>query len=328
MSPLPFNPLPFNMTVMEFLADHRTAFLTKFFLTATAFGTFSVYILIITLIYVAWNKQLAIRLSVLLLLTSSLNGLLKLIIRNPRPFVSDGTYLKKWAVSPETARGLATEYSTPSGHAMSASAFYSYLYAVIGNRYIRIIAVVAIVLIGLSRPYLGVHYVEDVLLGWAIGLCCALVSIRYLAVAGARWNRLSYWEQIGIAVAGSLALWLLAIAVNGGHAGGQTIEFLADAGFLTGIVIARPLELRTVNFDPRSSAVAAKILRYLLSIGMVIGTVLFLNMAFREISGRSAMLGFMLQYVGFTAAGVVNFFLAPLLFTRIGLAKKVPAGAN
>ena len=59
------SPLLFNMTVMESLADHRTALLTKFFLGVTSFGTFNVYVLIITLIYVAWNKQLAIRQEIL-----------------------------------------------------------------------------------------------------------------------------------------------------------------------------------------------------------------------------------------------------------------------
>jgi membrane-associated phospholipid phosphatase len=322
------SPLPFNLDVIQFLADHRTVPLTKFFYTVTTLGTFNFYVLIVTLIYVAWNKQLAIRLSVLLLLTSSLNGLLKLIIKNPRPFVREGTYLKKWAVSAREAAALAGEYSTPSGHAMSAAAFYSYLYQCTRNTYFRVLAVVAIILIGFSRPYLGVHYVEDVLLGWAIGLGCALVATKYLPAAGARWNRISYAGQIGIAVAASLALWLLAVALNGGHVDGAPTAFLSDAGFLTGIVIARPLELRIVNFDPRSANVAARILRFLFTCVLVLCTVIVLNPAFWHLAASLAWLGFLLQYVRFTAVGVVNIFLAPLLFTKMGLAETSPAGAN
>jgi len=316
------------MPVMQFLVDHRTVPLTEFFLGVTSLGTFNIYILLVTLIYVAWNKQLAIRVSVLLLLTSSLNGLLKLMIRNPRPFVSDGSYLKKWAVSADTARGLAMEYSTPSGHAMSASAFYSYLYAVMGNRYAKVMAVAAIFLIGFSRPYLGVHYVEDVLLGWALGLGCALVSIRYADAIGTRWGRFSHGEQIGIALAGSMLLWLFSLAANGGRAGGESMGFLADGGFLTGIVIARRLELRTVNFNPRSSTAVVKMLRYLLTIGMVTGTLLILDKGFGMVSGRVGTLGFMLAYVRFAAVGFVNFYVAPLAFTRIGWAETVPAPEN
>jgi uncharacterized membrane protein (DUF485 family) len=262
-----------------------------------------------------------------------LNSFLKLVIKNPRPFVREGIYLTKWAVSARDSAALAGEYSTPSGHAMSAAAFYSYLFQCTRNRYFRVLAVAAILLIGFSRPYLGVHFGEDVLLGWALGIGCSVVAVKYLDVFCARWNKLSPAVQVGIAVAASLALWLLALALNGGRTAGEPIAFLGDAGFLTGIVIARPLELRFVNFDPGSSHVAAKILRLLLTCVLVVFTLIFLNLAFRHFSAqlpwpRFAWIGLVLQYLRFTAAGVVNFFLAPLLFTRMGLAKSTLADAN
>jgi membrane-associated phospholipid phosphatase len=321
-------PLPFNMTVMEFLADHRTAFLTRFFLAATFFGNVSGFVLAATLIYVAWNKQLAVRLAALLLLTSSLNSVLKLIIRNPRPFIREGTYLKKWAVSAKSARELATEYSTPSGHAMTASAFYSFLFAFVRNGWVRVLAVLAIVLIGLSRPYLGVHYLEDVLIGWAIGLFLALVSIRYAAPISAQWSRLSYGGQVGITVVAGLALWLLAVAFNGWRIDGQPGAAFSNAGLLTGIAIARHLELRIVNFDPRSSNLLAKALRYILSLGMMICTLLLLDKFTGEIAVQSSLAWDLLQYLRFAAAGISVIFLAPWLFTSLGLAKRTPIEAD
>ena len=321
-------PLRFHLEFIQFLADHRSTPLTDFFLVVTTLGTFAVYIGIVTFLYVAWNKQLAIRLSVLLLLTSALNGLLKLVIKTPRPFVREGTYLTKWAVSSRTAATLAAEYSTPSGHAMSAAAFYSYLFQYTRNRYLRALAVAAILLIGFSRSYLGVHYGEDVLLGWALGLACSVVAAKYFDVFCERWRRLSPQFQAGIAVAASLALWLLALALNGGRPAGEPTAILRDAGFLTGIVIARPLELRLVNFDPRSSTVAAKISRFLLTCFLVLCTLIAFNLVFRDLSARGPWIGLVLQYVRFTAAGVVNIFLAPLLFTRMGLAKLAPAQKN
>ena len=321
-------PPPFHLEFIQFLADHRTVPLTSFFLAVTTLGTFTVYILIVTLLYVAWNKQLAIRLSVLLLLTSALNGFLKVVVKNPRPFVREGTYLTKWAVSPRDAAVLVGEYSTPSGHAMSAAAFYSYLYRFTRNRRYKVLAVTAILLIGFSRSYLGVHYGEDVLLGWVLGLGCSVVAARHFDVFCERWNRLSPQFQVGIAVAASLALWLLALALNGGRPAGEPTTILGNAGFLTGIVIARPLEMRFVSFDPRSSTVAAKILRFLLTCLLVLSTLIALNLVFRDLSARDPWFGLILQYVRFTAAGVVNIFLAPLLFTRMGLAKLAPAQKN
>jgi membrane-associated phospholipid phosphatase len=321
-------PLPFNMALMEFLAAHRTAFLTHLFLAATFLGDTGGYILIVTLIYVAWNKRLAVRLSVLVLLASSLNVVLKLIVKNPRPFVREGTYLEKWAVSPRAARGLAAQYSTPSGHAMGAAAFYPYLYKSVKKSYIRVIAVTAVVLIGISRPYLGVHYAEDVLIGWAIGLGIALVAIRYAPAIDTLWDRLSYGQQVGVAVFGGLAIWLLAIALNGGRLDGQPREALCNAGFLAGIILARPLELRRVNFDPHSLDVVAKVLRFLLSAALMAGTLLTFGWASAAIPSEFLLLANLLEYLRFAAAGFVVIFVAPLLFTTMGLAERTAAEAN
>lgn len=322
------SPLPFNMPVMEFLANHRTPFLTEFFLAFTTFGTFNVYILLITLIYVTRNKHLAIRLAILLLFTSTLNGLLKLTIRNPRPFVREGTYAKQWAIPARDIAATSAEYSTPSGHAMSAAAFYSYLYWCCRNWYVRALAVAAIVFIGLSRPYLGVHFVEDVLLGWALGIGCAAMVVKYTDAFCVRWNRLSHLSQIAMMAGASLVLCVIAIALNGGSANGAPAAFMGSAGCLMGIVIGRPLEMRLVNFDPKSSHDGAKLGRFILTGSLAQCSLIFLNPAMGHLSGELAWLGFVLEYVRFAAAGFAIIFLAPYLFTRMGLAKRMPAAAN
>jgi len=313
--------LIFNMAVMRFLADHRNFLLTKFFLLASFVGEVEGYILVVTLIYVMFDKTLAVRLALLVLLTMCLNHVLKIIIKNPRPFIHEGTYLQKWAVSTENAKALATEYSTPSGHAMSGSAFYSYLYAFVEYPFVRIIAVLAILATGFSRPYLGVHYLGDVLVGWVIGLLIAMVAIKRADKISDRWNKLSYKYQVAIAVASSLILWLATIAINGWRIDGQPGAFLGYAGFLTGIVIGRPIELSTVNFDPGSSTLPAKILRFAISVAIVLVSLVLLDKVFRAIAGDFSVLGYMLQYIRYTIAGVISIFVAPLLFTKLRLAE-------
>jgi membrane-associated phospholipid phosphatase len=184
--------LPFSLELIRFLADNRIEPLTRFFQFFTFLGEVEGYVLLITLIYVAFDKQLAFRLAVLTLVTMSLNHLLKTLIMNPRPFIADGTYSQRWAVSADRAAELATEYSTPSGHAMAGAAFYSYLFAMVKKREVRIGCVLLILLIGLSRPYLGVHYLEDVLFGWVLGVSLALVAVRYSAGIARGWARFSH----------------------------------------------------------------------------------------------------------------------------------------
>ncbi len=79
-------------------------------------------------------------------------------------------------------------YSFPSGHAMSAVIFYSLLAFIIGkeiknksDRLIFIIAnIVIILLVGLSRVMLKVHYLTDVIGGYLIGLLWLFVIYKIL----------------------------------------------------------------------------------------------------------------------------------------------------
>jgi membrane-associated phospholipid phosphatase len=316
--------LHFHLALVQFLADHRNVYLTHFFHAASFFGSATFYVFFTILLYVMWDKRLAVRLTVVVLLTMAFNDLLKILIKNPRPFVADGTYEKKWAVPPAEAKALALEYSTPSGHAMGSAAFYTYLLAFTRNRLIRVGIVLLIVLIGVSRPYLGVHYVEDVLLGWAIGLLFGLGASRYTGALANLWSEVPHGLQIAITVAGSAAVWLITLALNGWHIDGQVREMTAYCGWLTGIVIACPLELRIVNFDPRSGGPAARILRYILSIGIMIAVLLLPDAAFVSFAGNASIIGSALDYLRYTAASVAGMFFAPFIFCKLKLAAARP----
>jgi len=73
---------------------------------------------------------------------------------------------------------LPASYSFPSGHSLASFCFYGALAAIITVRieklWLKIIvwlaAAILILLIGISRIYLGVHYPSDVLAGFAVGL--------------------------------------------------------------------------------------------------------------------------------------------------------------
>ena len=72
--------------------------------------------------------------------------------------------------------------SFPSGHAASSAIVYLTIAAVLsqivesreGRRFIFVAASVLVLLIGLTRVYLGVHYPSDVIAGWSFGALWAL----------------------------------------------------------------------------------------------------------------------------------------------------------
>jgi undecaprenyl-diphosphatase len=89
---------------------------------------------------------------------------------------------------PEVARPLIKRprsFSFPSGHALSSATTYGTLAALLAVRCPRrwqrgllfAGAAVLVLLIGASRVYLGVHYLSDVLGGWAAGLAFVLLVV-------------------------------------------------------------------------------------------------------------------------------------------------------
>ena len=80
----------------------------------------------------------------------------------------------------------ATNYSTPSGHAQVAASFWSALALNFRKNWLVFLAIVFSFLIGFSRTFLGVHYFEDVLLGWSIGFTLTILLIifwdRFLSI--------------------------------------------------------------------------------------------------------------------------------------------------
>jgi membrane-associated phospholipid phosphatase len=82
-------------------------------------------------------------------------------------------------------------YSFPSGHAMAAVAIYGMIAVVIARLEPRLRlwifagVVPIILLIGLSRIYLGVHWITDVLAGYAAGSTLLFAALLWLNLRGA-----------------------------------------------------------------------------------------------------------------------------------------------
>lgn len=79
-------------------------------------------------------------------------------------------------------------FSFPSGHAMVSMAFYGLLiyviYHLVKNKTLRntLIAIntLIILLIGISRVYLGVHYISDIIVGYSISIIYLLLFTKLL----------------------------------------------------------------------------------------------------------------------------------------------------
>jgi membrane protein DedA with SNARE-associated domain/membrane-associated phospholipid phosphatase len=170
--------LQIDVAAFHFLQGLRTSVADQVMVALTGLGSVGVLLPLALLVFGwlllrrCWHT--AAYWVAAVLFSQALIKLLKFTLGRARPF--------------EVYPGAAIEqFSFPSGHATSSIVIYGFLAFLLGRRQaaglrigISAIAVGVIVLIGLSRLYLGAHWLSDVLGGFSLGLAwIALLAMVY-----------------------------------------------------------------------------------------------------------------------------------------------------
>lgn len=314
--------IPFNQEFITELSEHRTEWLTSLFRFFSELGNVEGYLIIIALLFTVFNKRLGIYTSLVALSTIVVNHLIKISIKNPRPFVVSNEYAEAWGVSEHRAVELITEFSTPSGHAMTAAAFFSFLYLRIKNKFIRVACVSTILGIGLARPYLGVHFFEDVLLGWLLGFVLAFIAHKYINVFWEKWLRLSFIKHCiytAIVVAG---LWCLILLIEDRSITEFPLSIISILGFLSGTLISAAYEEVHINFSHDNSGIVKNFARFILMVIILMGSMTGLDWVFSQIAEDRTELGLVLRYVRYLLVSVLGILFSAKLFVILKLAKQ------
>lgn len=158
----------------KLLTLYHTDFLNYIMRFTSLLG--SVYFYIIVLLIVLIKSKIYFKLTIVPLITSYITNMtFKLIINRNRPLT--------WIVTPPL------DPSFPSGHTICSVVFYGiiiYLLKNIKNNNLRltlrILLTILIILIGISRLYLGVHFLSDVLAAYLLGILILTMFIRYYKI--------------------------------------------------------------------------------------------------------------------------------------------------
>lgn len=147
---------------------------TTFIMTVVShIGSAIFFILLCVMLFILLkNKKIALLVSLNLAVVYLINVIIKIIIARPRPGGLRLVY--------------ETGYSFPSGHAMVATGFYGFLIYItnkkISNKKLKSIITIflslLILLIGISRVYLGVHYATDIIGAFIIGIVYLIIYIK------------------------------------------------------------------------------------------------------------------------------------------------------
>jgi len=280
--------------------------LDAFFKALTFLGNEEFYLILPPLLYWCLDKRLGIRLTFLFLFSSYLNGSLKDFFKVPRPFIH----------APDKVRALVSleepiTYCFPSGHAQNSTVVWGYLATQVRKRWAWIVALVLPFLIGLSRIYLGVHYLVAVLGGWLIGVLLVLLGLGLIPGLGRWLARGGLSAQLPLAFAVPLALFLI-------HPSEGTATTM---GTLMGMSLGVALERRVANFSARG-VWWKRALRFVVGFVVLLGLYLGLKMWFPGVAEAGWWPGLTLRLVRYGLVGLWAGGLAPWLFVITGLAER------
>jgi membrane-associated phospholipid phosphatase len=180
----------FSLEVTKWLQENYSQ-LDPLFVAVSSFVQFEVYLAIIPLVYWSLEKRLGRSLAYLVTFSSMINDILKAVFRDPRPY---------WT---ESGIGLDDEqtYGVPSGHAQTATVLYLYLAAWFRKRWIWLAALTLVFLTCLSRLYLGVHDIEDILAGILAGVAVLLAFYLWMRFASEWFANRILGQKLLIALA-------------------------------------------------------------------------------------------------------------------------------
>lgn len=231
----------------------RTPELTVLFNGLTWLGYTTFFLIFLPIGYWLWDKKMFTRLAVLIIITGLLNAFVKDIFHDPRPPL-------QFALDPR----VGESYGLPSGHAQVAFAMWLWLAYEINRAWAWVAALLIAIGVCLSRLYLGVHDVEDVLGGALLGLATIVAYRTFVSDEFKFWHDANPLLQLAVILAIQPLVWFAWPGPNGPSASFSLF------GFLFGWWLGAVVERRWIKFGTPSNWIAAALVAVVAVAGLVL----------------------------------------------------------
>lgn len=292
----------------------------------TFLGTIEFYLLLIPLIYWVIDTQLGFRIFLLLISTDILGAAFKHLLRQPRPY---------W-IGEVKHIGVETSYGIPSTHASDSFAIWGFLAYQLRRGWLWVVSCLVILLVGISRMYLGLHFPTDVLGGWLLGLIVIIlfmVGERLLMPWLKKQSQTSliatgFALSIILILIGQLVLALVASSPDPASWAEFSKEartpssYITQSGALFGAIAGYVLMLGRGSFQVKN-AWLPRAGCYLIGMISVLIFYIGLDVLFSMIAEDASLPGYFLRYIRYAAVSFWVTFGAPWTFLKLRLA--VPA---
>jgi membrane-associated phospholipid phosphatase len=282
----------------------------------SVFGTDTFFLLCLPVLYWCVDPRLALRLGLTVLVAAATNTIGKLAAHQPRPYWIDA------GIRPLAVEGT---FGVPSGHAQNGIAGLGRLAVAAARPWVWWTAGALAALVCLSRVYLGVHFVLDVVAGALLGVAVVVLAVKLERPLTAWWRGLTLWAQLAASAGLSAAVVGAAALANLPYAGwspppswnaaGQiapeSLETIVPvSGVLLGTLAGASVMHRLGWFDA-GGPLGLRAARW--SLGMVVAVGIWY--AQREMLPQNELV----RYAGYALLALWVQLGAPLTFIRLGL---------
>lgn len=237
--------MEFELNIIRAIQSIANPFLDGLFQFITMFGEEAILIPLIAVIYWAFNKRMGEFIAYASLTSVLVNGAIKDIFKAKRPIGEPGIR----SLRVETATG----YSFPSGHTQGTASFWAAIAIYLKKNYMYGISGLIIVLVAISRLYLGVHYPKDVLFGAIFGILTSFITYKLFNKVN---NKIALYFITFIIFIPALLY-------------AHSADFIKGMGTFLGFALGIYVEKKYVNFSVEGKSIN-KILRVVIGLAILI----------------------------------------------------------
>lgn len=254
------------MAIIEFLQRFSNPVLDWFMRIVTEGGDVTFAIVVGVILYWLVDKKFAYKMTLTFLFSAGINGGLKQLTQKNRPY-QDGAK----AILQET-----TGSSMPSGHSQNIAVMATMM----GHKFkdklwVKITAIVLLVLVPLSRMYLGQHYLDDVLVGVILGVGIAILSMYVLT----KYD--GFEDYIGL---GLIPVFIILMIIFN-----KDNQIFVAGGALVGLTVGYFLEKRFVDYDVKAPW-KTQIFKLIIGLAVALGLKEGLKVLFKLIHKNNLLL--------------------------------------
>lgn len=258
-----------EIEIIKFFQNMASSLLDSFFWVVTKLGEETVFLIILTCIYLCYDKFFAVKYMFYYLISVGVNTVVKAVVERPRPY----------NVSNEVKNRLpASNYSFPSGHSqgyfVQASTGMNEINSKCNKTKFKILLLSGFIFVGLlvmiSRMYWGQHYLSDVIMGMIFGITIPYVLEYIFSLFPKSFKRKFNTDRVFLAIgvlAGLVAIVLFVLEFGLSFYSSKLYKF-------TAIILAMSfgyfIDCKYIKFNPKQGWIWG-IFKFIITIVVLVG---------------------------------------------------------